>query len=136
MNKIQPTPGTLAEAFISGCRVGELRLQCCGNCGIYQFYPRIICAECHSRDLSWAAASGRGRISSFTVVRRGISAAYEAPYVVALIALEEGPTVMSHIVGCVPEDVAVGLRVRVDFAAWSESVSLPVFTLESRGEQP
>lgn len=132
MNKIQPTPGTLAETFIAGCRVGELRLQCCGSCGAYQFYPRSICAECHSHDLSWVAASGRGYISSFTVVRRPVSAAYEAPYVVTLVALEEGPTMMSHIVACAPEDVAVGLPVRVDFAAWSDSTSLPVFTLESR----
>lgn len=132
MDKIQPTSGTLAETFIAGCRVGELRLQCCGGCGAYQFYPRIICAQCHGRDLSWVAASGRGQISSFTVVRRAISAAYEAPYVVALIALEEGPTMMSHIVACAPEDVAVGAPVRVDFAAWSESVSLPIFTLASR----
>ncbi|MFO7552169.1 MAG: OB-fold domain-containing protein, partial [Haliea sp.] len=72
------------------------------------------------------------QISSFTVVRRPISAAYEAPYVVALVALEEGPTMMSHIVACAPEDVAVGLPVLVDFAAWSDSTSLPVFTLESR----
>ncbi|MEQ8800918.1 Zn-ribbon domain-containing OB-fold protein [Haliea sp.] len=132
MEKIQPTPGTLAESFIAGCRVGELRLQCCDSCGTYQFYPRIICADCHGRDLSWVAASGRGQISSFTVVRRPISAAYEAPYVVALVALEEGPTMMSHIVACTPEDVAVGLSVRVDFAAWSDSTSLPVFTLASR----
>ncbi len=132
MNRIQPAPGTLAEAFIAGCRVGELRLQCCGHCGSYQFYPRIMCAECHGRDLSWTAASGRGWVSSFTVVRRAISAAYEAPYVVALIALEEGPTLMSHIVNCAPEDVAVGAEVRVDFAAWSDSVTLPVFTLAKK----
>ncbi len=131
MNKIQPAPGNLADAFIAGCRVGELRLQCCGNCGSYQFYPRIMCAECHGRDLSWTAASGRGSVSSFTVVRRAISAAYEAPYVVALIALEEGPTLMSHIVDCAPEDVAVGAQVRVNFAAWSDSVTLPVFTLHN-----
>ena len=101
MEKIQPTPGTLAESFIAGCRVGELRLQCCDSCGAYQFYPRIICADCHGHDLSW-------------------------------VALEEGPTMMSHIVACAPEDVAVGLPVRVDFAAWSDSTSLPVFILESR----
>jgi len=132
MERIQPASGALADAYIAGCRVGELRLQRCGSCGIYQFYPRIICGSCLSDELEWSAASGRGEIRSFTVVRRPISKAYEAPYVVALIKLEEGPTLMSHIVDCAPEAVAVGLPVQVQFAAWSENVTLPVFTLDSQ----
>jgi len=132
MDRIQPASGALADAYIAGCRVGELRLQRCGHCGIHQFYPRIMCGSCLSDDLEWAAASGRGEILSFTVVRRPISKAYEAPYVIALIKLEEGPTLMSHVVDCASEAVAVGLAVRVKFARWSESVTLPVFTLDSQ----
>ncbi|MDP4651461.1 MAG: Zn-ribbon domain-containing OB-fold protein [Haliea sp.] len=132
MERIQPASGALADAYIAGCRVGELRLQRCGHCGTHQFYPRIMCGSCLSDDLEWAAASGRGEILSFTVVRRPISKAYEAPYVVALIKLEEGPTLMSHVVGCASEAVAVGLTVRVKFARWSESITLPVFTLDSQ----
>tara|TARA_R110000772_G_scaffold129051_4_gene237050 strand:- start:79596 stop:80009 length:414 start_codon:yes stop_codon:yes gene_type:complete len=132
VERIQPASGALADAYIAGCRVGELRLQCCSRCGVHQFYPRIMCASCLSDELEWVAATGRGEIISFTVVRRPISKAYEAPYVVALIQLQEGPTLMSHVVDCAPEAVAVGLPVQVAFAPWSESVTLPVFTLDSQ----
>ena len=70
-----------------------------------------------------------GRIASYTVVRRGVSADFEAPYVIALIDLEEGPRMMSQIIEADPEALAVGLSVTVDFAAWSEEITLPVFRL-------
>ena len=108
---------------------GELRLQFCLDCERFQFYPRIICSHCASERLEWRAVSGRGQVASFTVVRRGISRAYEAPYVVALIALEEGPQMMSAIVGAEPEVVRVGAPVAVQFESWGAEQVLPVFTL-------
>jgi uncharacterized protein len=129
MNRIQPQGGSLVQKWIDGCRLGELRLQHCSHCGCFQFYPRIVCAGCLGRQLEWVPASGHGRVRSFTIVRRAITPAYEAPYVVALIELEEGPTLMSHVVDCDPEAVLVGALVRVTFEAWSETVSLPVFKL-------
>ena len=71
----------------------------------------------------------RGTIASYTVVRRGVSADFEAPYVIALIDLAEGPRMMSQIVDADPDALAVGLSVKVDFAAWSEEITLPVFRL-------
>ncbi len=133
MGRIQPQGGSLVQKWIDGCRLGELRLQHCSGCGCFQFYPRIMCATCSGRKLEWVVASGRGRVRSFTVVRRAISPAYEAPYVVALIELEEGPTLMSHVVDCAPEEVRVDAPVRVAFERWSETVSLPVFELVRAG---
>ena len=77
----------------------------------------------------WENASGAGTIASYTVVRRGVSADFEAPYVIALIDLAEGPRMMSQVVDTGPAALAVGLSVRVDFAAWSEDITLPVFRL-------
>ena len=34
---------------------------------------------------------------------------------------------MSQVVDTGPDALAVGLAVRVDFAAWSEGITLPVF---------
>jgi uncharacterized OB-fold protein len=51
------------------------------------------------------------------------------PYVVALIELAEGPTLLSNVVGCAPEAVQVGAPVRVRFEAWAPEVTVPVFTL-------
>lgn len=131
MERTRPQTSALSDTFYAGCREGRLLLQQCGDCSRWQFYPRMLCSHCGGRDLRWRSASGRGRIATFTVVRHPISAAYEAPYVVALVDLEEGPRMMSHIVGCDPESVAVGAAVAVHFESWSDTLTMPVFQLES-----
>jgi uncharacterized OB-fold protein len=127
--KILPPETEVARPFREGCRVGELRLQYCEKCELYQFYPRIFCSHCGAEQLQWRAVSGRGRIASYTIVRRGISSAYPAPYVVALIDLEEGPRMMSNVVACDPEQVRVNQPVQASFVTWSDEHVLPVFTL-------
>ena len=123
----QPTPET--EAYWEGCRKHELLLQRCVQCGEAQFYPRILCTKCMSENLDWVKASGRGRVLTFTIVRRAVSEAYVAdvPYVVALVRLDEGPVMMSNVVQCNPETVIVGSRVEVLFEDWSDEVSIPQF---------
>jgi uncharacterized OB-fold protein len=127
MDKTLPPLTPLAMPYFDGCKAGVLRLQQCGECQQFQFYPRTICSHCTSEKLQWQDASGDGVIASFTVVRKGVSAAYEAPYVVALIDLAEGPRLMSTLIDVDPADVAIGLPVRVDFEKWSNDISLPVF---------
>ncbi len=129
--KIQPKPTAVSAPYFEACRDGELRLQQCVSCGLHQFYPRIICSHCGADDLRWQAVSGRGRIASYTVVRRGVSAAYDAPYIVVLIDLAEGPRMMSQIVHIDADDarLRIGASVCVEFQAWSEEIDLPVFRL-------
>ncbi|MEM7001263.1 MAG: Zn-ribbon domain-containing OB-fold protein [Pseudomonadota bacterium] len=129
--KIMPRPSAVSEPFWQGAREGQLRLQQCNSCGHYQFYPRLMCSHCGAQDLAWQPASGRGRVASFTIVRRGISLAYTAPYVVALIDLEEGVRMMSQILIDNPGDgrLMVGADVRVLFADWADNVVVPVFEL-------
>ena len=129
MMRTLPRPTPTSQPWFDGCRAGELRLQYCGACREYQFYPRTLCVKCGQREPEWRSASGRGRIASFTVVRRGVSEAYPTPYVVALIDLAEGPRLMSMIVDAEVEQVSVGAAVAVDFQAWSEDTSMPVFRL-------
>jgi uncharacterized OB-fold protein len=75
-------------------------------------------------------------LASYTVVQRGISAAYPAPYVVALIDLAEGPRMMSTVIGAEPEELQVGAAVEVCFADWSPDIDMPLFRLSAnaRGE--
>lgn len=129
MEKILPSPTPLSEPYWQGCRDGVLRLQHCAGCDRYQFYPRNLCSHCGARELAWRDVSGRGSVATFTVVRRGVSPAYETPYVVALIDLVEGPRMMSCLVGTEPGDVVIGANVTVDFQAWSDDVIMPVFRL-------
>ena len=104
-------------------------MQRCEGCMAYQFYPRTICSHCGGQGLAWSKVSGRDRIKSFTIVRRGISRAYEAPYVLVLIDLEEGPCMMSSLVECDPDSVVVGALVSVAFQSWSSDIEMPVFKL-------
>ncbi len=123
----RPTPET--EVFWEGCRKQELLLQRCEQCSEFQFYPRIICTSCASDKLEWVRAGGQGTILTFTIVRRPVSEAYAAdvPYVVALIKLDEGPTMMSNVVQCDPETLQIGDPVQVLFENWTEEISIPQF---------
>ena len=132
MSRILPPATEISRPFWEGCRGGELRMQLCDACEQLQFFPRIFCTHCAGRQLSWRAVSGRGRVASYTVVRRGISAAYTAPYVVALIKLDEGPCMMSNVVDCDPEAVAVGAAVTVRFESWGADYMLPVFAISTQ----
>jgi hypothetical protein len=100
---------------------------------MHQFYPRSICTGCSSSSLDWVKASGRGTVLSWTIVRHPVSEAYadDIPYVIALIKLQEGPTMMSQIIDCDPESVHSGMQVQVSFQDWTDEVSMPVFRVRS-----
>ena len=131
MAKPVPRPTPTEQPFYDACAAGKLVLQRCQSCGHVLFYPRTHCDACQSDQLVWENASGAGTIASYTVVRRGVSADFEAPYVIALIDLAEGPRMMSQVVDTGPDALAVGLSVRVDFAA---SVSYTHLTLPTNRE--
>ena len=123
----RPTPET--APFWNGCREGRLLIQQCADCGHRQFYPRLVCSRCQSRQLEWIDCSGRATIESFTIVRQAISPAYagDVPYVVAIVRLAEGPTMMSNIVQCDPERLAIDMPVTVVFDALTADINLPKF---------
>ena len=127
LQKVLPPETEVSRPFWEGCKAGELRMQHCSSCDRFQFYPRIVCSDCGSKELEWLPVPGRGVIASFTVVRRGISRAYDAPYVVVLIDLAEGVRMMSSLVGAEAESVSVGAAVQVEFEDWGQGYRLPVF---------
>ena len=130
MSKILPRETQLSAPYWQGAREGVLTMQQCKSCQQYQFYPRTLCSHCDSKDLSWAAVSGRGKVKSYSIVRRGISADYEAPYIVALIELNEGVTMMSSIQITDLDSVAIGAVVEVVFEDWGEDIRMPLFKLQ------
>lgn len=131
--KFIPTSQPSTKPYWEGCKRHELLLQKCGQCGAQQFYPRSICTGCSSSSLDWVEASGRGTVLSWTIVRHPVSEAYadDIPYVIALIKLQEGPTMMSQIIDCDPESVHSGMQVQVSFQDWTDEVSMPVFRVRS-----
>jgi uncharacterized OB-fold protein len=118
-----------AEPFWAGCRNRELLVQRCAECATCQFYPRAVCASCGSDQLQFQPVSGRGEVFAFTVCHRPLAPRFagRTPYVVALVDLDEGPRMMTNIVGCPVSDVQIGMTVQVSFEQLNEDVSLPVF---------
>src|SRR5207244_8198135 len=101
----------------------------CRSCNQPFWYPRAICPSCLGDDIEWRPASGKGEVYASSVMARpgNPMMAERVPYVVALVQLEEGPRLMTNIVGCDPFDVRVGQAVQVTWEALSDGRNLPLF---------
>lgn len=117
--------------FWNSAAEGHLVFQKCEACGEIQFPPRHICAHCWSEDLTDVQSSGKGVIESATVVRRAPIPSFRdrVPYVVAAVLVEEGPRMITNIVGEGALDVTIGDPVAVTFVADDEGRLLPQFQL-------
>jgi len=105
------------RGYWEGAGRGELVLQRCEACGTVQHKPRAICATCFADAPRSFVASGRGTVHTYTVTHQNQLPPFAAacPYVMAYVELEEGPRLLTHVVGCDPTEVRVGMPVVVDF---------------------
>lgn len=101
---------------------GTLLLKRCRACSRTHFYPRAVCPGCLSSDTEWYEASGKGTIYSYSIMRRA-----PVPYAIAYVTLEEGVTMMSNIVECDLDSVAIGQHVEVVFGKTESGQGLPLF---------
>jgi uncharacterized OB-fold protein len=124
-----PTVEDETRPFWDAAAEGTLLIQRCGACDEWQYYPRPFCKRCWSEDVAWVEASGKGTVYTFSIVRRNDMPPFpdRVPYVPAIIELEEGPRMMSEVVGLEPEQVQIGQAVVVDFAAMDDELKRPVF---------
>jgi uncharacterized OB-fold protein len=123
----KPTPET--QDFWSGCKSGELRLQRCRTCTQSYFPPRPFCPKCGGREVEAYAASGRATLYSYVINHRPRPDMGTEPHSIAVVALEEGPRMMTNIVGCpqTPEALVLDMPLQVTFARQNEEISLPLF---------
>jgi uncharacterized OB-fold protein len=120
----RPQPTTLSAPFWAAAREGRLELQRCSDCGAYRWTPQVLCTVCYSEAYAWTPVSGRGRVYSHSTVHHAPMPEIPTPYVVAVIALEEGPLMLTNIVGCSPDEVRVEMPVEVVFERIDEAISL------------
>jgi uncharacterized OB-fold protein len=121
-----PARDPLTAGFWEGCQHDSLLLGHCRDCD-HCFLPHgPCCPRCWSADIDSQAASGRGRVKTFTVYRHGYHPALPPPYVVAIVQLDEGPRMVSNVVGAGPETVRTGMEVRVFFEQAGD-VKIPRF---------
>lgn len=120
----------LLDPFWEGARQGKLLLQQCDRCGNRRFPPMAACPQCLSLDQHWSEASGRGTVESSITFHRQYWPDRPPPYDVLLIALEEGPLMMSNAVEghALP---AVGDPVHVVFEARADGSIIPQFVRDA-----
>ncbi len=122
-----PQPTELSRPFWDGCRDQRMLIQRCVTCGGTVFIPQPFCPHCLGRELEWMAAAGTGRVVTYTVVWRPQTPAFDVPYVIAVVALDEGVDLLTNLTDVVPDQVSIGMRVQVRFVPMSGEITLPFF---------
>jgi uncharacterized OB-fold protein len=120
-----PAPPLNSETklFWDAASQGRLVIKRCTACGQSHYYPRALCPFCGSDATEWQPASGNGAIYSYSVMRRA-----EVPYAIAYVTLDEGVTMMTNLVDCDFDKLAIGQRVRVVFKPTDGGPPVPTFT--------
>lgn len=112
-----PKPNADTEPFWTAAKQGQLIYQYCQTCDKTQFYPRSVCVKCQDNRLEWRQSAGHGKVASFTEVMRAPNAAFKekAPYIIALLDLDEGFRIMVNIIESDRQKLAIGARARIVF---------------------
>jgi uncharacterized OB-fold protein len=114
-----------SQAFWAAAGEGRLMLQACASCHELRHPPRPLCATCGSAERTMTAVSGRGTLYSYVLPRHPVAAG-APPRIAAIIALEEGPRIVSALVGAELDELTVDLLVDVEFET-HEGRAQPVF---------
>lgn len=119
-----------SAGFWHAAAEGRLVFQRCSDCGHVQFPPRHLCARCWSESVGDIASEGSGTIESITTVRRAPLAAFrdKTPYLVVAVLMDEGPRMITNLLGDGAADAAIGDRVEVVFVEDANG-TLPQFQL-------
>jgi len=120
-----PSPSVNPEnrPFFDAAREGRLLIKRCLDCGEPHYYPRARCPFCGSGRTEWIETRGRGRIYSFSTMRR-----IAEPYTIAYVTLEEGVSMLTNLVDCDADRLKIGDPVRVVFRAAAGGEAIPMFT--------
>jgi uncharacterized OB-fold protein len=112
-----PVPDAASLPFWEAAKQHRLVVQHCDACGRDQYPPDLICRHCQSDRLTFQDASGRGSVYSFAVYVRSFMAGFEAPYVLALVDLEDRKDVrmLVNVVDTPIPSISVGMPVEVTF---------------------
>jgi uncharacterized OB-fold protein len=131
----KPTPDT--RPYWEAAKQHRLMIQRCRDCGRCYFYPRPLCPHCLSRNVEWIEASGRGRLHTFVINHRPPrNFPTQGPVIIGIIELDEGPRLLSNLVGVEPDPskVKCDMRVEVVFEDITDEITLPKFRPAASGE--
>ena len=105
------------QEFLAFLAEGKFKIQRSRSSGAFFFYPRVLEPGTGKTDLEWIEVSGLGTVYATTVVRERPP---KSNYNVAIIALDEGPHMLSRVEGLQPEEVTIGLRVKAEIIPFDD----------------
>jgi uncharacterized OB-fold protein len=121
----KPTPpdNDVSRPYWQAAARGDLTIQKCAECGVLRHYPRLLCDQCYSDQVTWITATGRGVIHSWTVAHHPYHPAFreELPYTLVTVDLEEGPRALGRWRGDTP---SIGQAVEGCFEFLSDTPDL------------
>src|SRR4030042_1071042 len=114
IKKSLPAVTASSKAFWDAAKRHELVVYKCLNCGAL-YSQASDCISCDSPRMDWVKVSGRGEVFTFCIYHQAFHPAWkdDIPYNVAYVKLDEGPLLMTNIVGCANKDIYIGMPVAV-----------------------
>ena len=118
--------------FVQAALSERLELAQCDECGSYVYPHGPVCTECFSSNLTWTALSGRGVVRTWVTFHKAYHPYYDdkLPYTCAFIELEEGPRVITNLLGVDPTDIFSEMPVVATYEKFA-GVSVVQFMPES-----
>ena len=124
-----PPISSLNKPYWDALKQRRLCVQRCDGCGMTWYPPAPLCPRCWSRKLSWAQMSGRGRVNSWVVFHQSYFRSYDSdiPYNVAEVELDEGPRLLTNLVGIPNDKIRSGMKVEIVFDDVTPEITLAKF---------
>jgi uncharacterized OB-fold protein len=127
----KPTPKMEPEAipFWEYLRQHEMHIQHCHTCQKWFFPPSTNCPNCLTEEVAWKPVAGTGKVWAWVTMHQSYRPAYkeEVPYNLSIIKLDEGAKVWTNVVECQPEDVQIGMDVRIRYDDVTDDLTLARF---------
>jgi uncharacterized OB-fold protein len=124
-----PLANERTQPFWDAAKQQRLMAPRCSNCGKFRMPPTRFCSGCLSQDLDWVELSGLGTVFTFIIVRHPLNpkAADYVPFMPAAVDADGAPDMrfISNVVDCEPEEVEIGMRVKVVWNHVSDTLTLP-----------
>ena len=116
--------------YWEAAKQGRLLIKKCNACGEVHHYPRPFCPTCWSEDVEWQEVSGSGTLYTYSTIFRNDLAPFSewGAYVAAIVELDEGPRLMTNVVGTDPASLRVGMPVQVSYRDLTDEWAAPVFS--------
>jgi uncharacterized OB-fold protein len=119
MSTTSPRDPSEFAAFWQSVEQGHLSFPKCSDCAEFHWYPMPRCPHCRSANISWTQVNGRGKLHSWTVVRRAFSPEFadKIPYVIGLVEFADAPGIryLADIINAEPEQLIIDMAVDAVF---------------------